>query len=156
MLYCRQYYQVTSSVVKVIFDKSHVWYNQIKNCSTFQQVSRILWLLWCLSCGPQSRLKAASELSQFLFLPILREENTRKTQLQKVKCWATVKLQSSELTLVTCDRLLYQTSTYKIKKHIQRDSQNICCSWLWDQVSQLVVGQEWWAGGSAVNGKVGN
>lgn len=40
---------------------------------------------------------------------------------QSVKCnWAPVKLQSSELTLVTCDRLSHQTSPYDIKKHTQQ------------------------------------
>lgn len=35
-----------------------------------------------------------------------------------MKCnWAPVKLQSSELALVTCDRLSHQTSSYDIKKH---------------------------------------
>lgn len=38
-----------------------------------------------------------------------------------MKCnWAPVKLQSSELTLLTCDRLSHQTSPYDIKKHTQQ------------------------------------
>lgn len=62
------------------------------------------------SWGSQSELRVSLLFSVCLSY---REENAAGAR-------APVKLQSSELTVVTCDRLSHQTSPYDIKKHTQQ------------------------------------
>lgn len=96
-----------------------------------------------LICGPRFGIKASLNLW----------EKILQDSCRRVKCnWAPVKLQSSELTLVTCDRLSHQTAPYDIKNTHSRNTHR---SWPCDQVSQLAEGQARWAGGAAVTCKVG-
>lgn len=162
---------MTSLVVEVDLDRVACTIQKREELEHFSNVSLLLWLQWkqCDSYHMASTLWSnwAMVNSQNLkrlcslylsFCPSYRQENTLQNTApgQGVKCnLAPVKLRSSELTLVTCDRLSYHTSPYDIKKHTHRDSRNICRSWPWDQVSRLAEGRHGGAGRAAVTGKVG-
>lgn len=68
------------------------------------------------SCAPRAELEVSLSLPEIL----------RKRKYSRTAAGPRVRLQSSELTLVTCDRLSHQTRPYDIKK--THTAENIWCS----------------------------